>query len=957
MVDIHELLKRIAERCRANLSRNEPAKSYLRTNGINDESACTQFRIGVGDDALQSELSEAEKTVLESIGLRTVRGKCALSSSGLLVPTYDPREPEKPLGLVKQNYAQNKHGFVTAARGIALSSNLADCGRVVIADAPFLALRLAQAGVGGVVLAEVPDVLPALSDWLGSREIVLASFKSAGCAALKSALGSLGARTACATVHGELHKSSHDALSLLGIENKGVPEKPAPVLTQLMVVELVRYAQARLASGEGVELLREYGADCREFIDAYGLGYVPADYYSALPREFKKALAGRVCANSVLIPALDERGNACDVLALGPLNTRRAPSNLHEKSCGLIAPKIASVYPEIVITDSFTQAARMFKDGKRNVLFLRGVDDARANVERLRASGVVSASVQARRDADAIALALRAGGISVTLGKLPKSITTAQATVQPEAVQAPVSVPAGVLELIQHDLKSDHAIFKAGEGRYTVEITLDSDSRLEVRLELGGKVHLDRFDLAVEAQRKRFAASGAIKTGVSVETIDSQLVALLDEVRKLRGSLVSPATKPKSSGTMNDNERGEAFALLQRADLLDCVAGDLESLGWVGEANSKRLLYLTAISRKLPMPLSAALLSSSGAGKSMSIETIAELTPPEDLLHVSRLTDSALYYHDGDALRHKLLVVDEADALTPEVLVSLRVLQTRGALTQSHVMRDPVSGNSTTHFVETRGPVAVLTSTAGELDEQNLSRCFEVPIDESSEQTARVLDSQRRLRADAEYQGAGGRLSKIVRKHQNMQRLLSCCGVVIPFADRIQFPASSIKHRREQERFLNLIEASALLHQFQRLKHKNSAGVEFIVASIRDYEIAVALAADSIGRAVDELSQNARDVLHGVQSERLEAFDSNDLHGLHPEWSRHKVRAGIDELLSLDVLTTGKRTRPQKYSLIAAAAALLSAPVVRLLPASAFGDLATFGETAFTNSKPVRAIG
>ncbi len=168
------------------------------------------------------------------------------------------------------------------------------------------------------------------------------------------------------------------------------------------------------------------------------------------------------------------------------------------------------------------------------------------------------------------------------------------------------------------------------------------------------------------------------------------------------------------------------------------IGSDLAALGWVGEENAKRLLYLATVSRKLNAPISAALLASSGAGKSKSLETIAELTAPEDRIHVSRLTESSLYYHDGDSLSHKLLIVDEADALTPEVLVSLRVLQTRGALTQSHVVRNP-DGTSATHFIEARGPVAVITSTAGKLDEQMLSRCFEIPVDESQEQTERVL--------------------------------------------------------------------------------------------------------------------------------------------------------------------------------------------------------------------------
>lgn len=64
-------------------------------------------------------------------------------------------------------------------------------------------------------------------------------------------------------------------------------------------------------------------------------------------------------------------------------------------------------------------------------------------------------------------------------------------------------------------------------------------------------------------------------------------------------------------------------------DLLDHVARDIDALGFVGEATNTRLLYLVAISRKLPDPLSAIVLSQSGAGKSGLTEVLERLTPPE----------------------------------------------------------------------------------------------------------------------------------------------------------------------------------------------------------------------------------------------------------------------------------------------------------------------------------------
>ena len=338
---------------------------------------------------------------------------------------------------------------------------------------------------------------------------------------------------------------------------------------------------------------------------------------------------------------------------------------------------------------------------------------------------------------------------------------------------------------------------------------------------------------------------------------------------------------------------------------------------------------------------------------------MAALTPLEDLIHVSRLTRAALYYQEKDALRHKLLIVDEADLITPEVRMALHILQTRGALSQSHVHRDPSTGMGSTRISEAHGPVAVLTSTITNLENQVLSRCFHIPVDESATQTQRVLESQRRLRADPEYFGAGGRRATIISKHHALQRLLKSQPVVIPFAARIQFPSSSIRYRREQEYFLNLIEALALLNQYKRRRQQNSSGEELIVADIRDYENAVALAADFIGSVDEELSSHARDLFALLMESGLITFSLDDLKALRPDWTRYRFRAGLDELMRLEVLSSpvGGRGRVRQYQLRPAAAASLTAPAVRMLSAEEVGDMARHGESNFGNIISNTAVG
>ena len=90
---------------------------------------------------------------------------------------------------------------------------------------------------------------------------------------------------------------------------------------------------------------------------------------------------------------------------------------------------------------------------------------------------------------------------------------------------------------------------------------------------------------------------------------------------------------------MTADDGAAAIALLKDPHLLDHVLSDLEKCGVVGEETNKRLLYLVAVSRKLEDPLSAIVLSQSGAGKSGLTETIGRLCPPEDVALLRRRRD------------------------------------------------------------------------------------------------------------------------------------------------------------------------------------------------------------------------------------------------------------------------------------------------------------------------------
>lgn len=743
-----------------------------------------------------------------------------------------------------------------------------------------------------------------------------------------------------------------------------------------LLKNLLEFATKRLSEGIGLDALCAFNADHPELVQAYSIGYLPPGFKSLLDAESRRALISCRIANALILPAFDELGAPVDLLAVHPNSKGKTYVNLADEPRGLIAPAVSTAFETLILTDSFPIAAAMFRAGQKNILFVRGIADVRNNAQRLRTSGVSAIQAIVRRDIDEIISALVSTGIKVQREKFPKKFSEAAspsssgdipdvpceisnhsaARVIPINTEIPLpDYPA--IRLQTFDYKTGQAIFRAADVTYSAIFEFSGQSTLEIKVERDGRIHTDRFDLQIEAQRKRFSSSAALRIDLHPHQIEHQLLELLSGIKALPIESIEP--NKSSSACVSELEKLETLSFLEKADLLQSIACDFEIFGWVGDEKIKKLLYLMAVSRKLDHPLSGMLNSVGDVDVMYTLDAIAAFTPPEDLIHCSRLTVAAFYYQQPDALRHKLLVLDDASLLTAEVRTTLRILQTRGAISQSHVLRDPTTGLGTTHFHEAHGPLAILTSSTKDLKPSTLDRCLEISLDESIAQTDRILALQRRLRSDPEQQGAIGRKSTIIKRHIAIQRLLQCKRVVIPFADRIQFPSLSVRYRRDQDIFLTLIEASALLNQYRRSTKKNSSGDEFILADIEDYEIARDLLSAFIAKATDDLSAHAHGVLDLILEKGLTTFALDDLKTLRPDWTRYKFRSGISELLKLEVLISPSagRGKIRQYRLHAQAAASLRSVPVRLLSGHEISDLATVSGSDFANCTSASATG
>ena len=396
-----------------------------------------------------------------------------------------------------------------------------------------------------------------------------------------------------------------------------------------------------------------------------------------------------------------------------------------------------------------------------------------------------------------------------------------------------------------------------------VQSTLLGRLRVTVKVTRGEVFHVDTLDLYASRSRAEFARRVEKVFGVEAQAVEAALLALLVDAEKAADESGSEDASPVV--TMSESERAEALRFLKRKDLLDQVAKDIDALGYVGEETNKRLLYLVAVSRKLDDPLSAIVLSQSGAGKSGMTEVIERLLPPEDVVLLTRLTPQSLYYTEPGFLDRKLVIVEERYG-SLEADYSIRVLQSRKKLIAAAPIKDPQTGSLRTKVFTVEARAAFIeATTASSVNHENATRCFELSMDESREQTERIHERQRLQRTEA-----GLRLRQeaetITRRHWNAQRLLEPAPVVIPYADNLSFPSAWMRTRRDHARFLNLIEVSAFLHQHQR-ERRNGA----ILASLADYATAYALAGEVLADTLSDLKKPLREAYTRIRELSLKS--------------------------------------------------------------------------------------
>jgi DNA primase len=421
------------------------------------------------------------------------------------------------------------------------------------------------------------------------------------------------------------------------------------------------------------------------------------------------------------------------------------------------------------------------------------------------------------------------------------------------------------------ELAGDEHVFHFGPRRYRVRGLSKNASAESLKLNIlagtGDAFHVDTFDLYQAKARAHFIASAAAELHVDADVVKHDVGQLLLKVEALQEAALKAAAAPKTP-TLTEAERDAALELLRAPNLLERILTDFNACGVVGEETNKLVGYLAAVSRKLEEPLAVLIQSSSAAGKSSLMEAVLAFVPEEDKVKYSAMTGQSLFYMGDLELKHKVLAVVEEEGAS-QASYALKLLQSEGELTIASTGKNPSTGRLETHEYHVEGPTQLfLTTTASELDEELLNRCLVLTVDEERAQTKAIHQLQREKQTLEGLLARRGREATL-KLHQNAQRLLRPLLVANPFARSLTFLDDRTRTRRDFPKYLTLIRAVTLLHQYQRpVKTATHDGttVEYIEVTAEDIAVANRLAAAVLGRFLDELPPQTRRLLNQLQA-------------------------------------------------------------------------------------------
>ncbi|MCD6068884.1 MAG: dnaG 15 [Bacteroidetes bacterium] len=377
-----------------------------------------------------------------------------------------------------------------------------------------------------------------------------------------------------------------------------------------------------------------------------------------------------------------------------------------------------------------------------------------------------------------------------------------------------------------------------------------------------GRRERTKIDLYVREQIVLYAQQIAELYNQSGEDIEADLLLLTDLLEKYREKemeqLKSAFQNHRQKHRITPEKQTACIQFLKGKNFMQGIDDLIQQAGVVGEENTRRLLFIIASTYKMSTPLHALVQGTSGSGKSHLINTIGDCFPPEDVISMTRVTSKSFYHYTKDELVDKLILIQDYDGMDEEAQFAFRELQSAGNITSSTTYKDKF-GNLMSAVKTVRSHFAsLLATTKAEVYYDNMSRSLISGVDESDDQTKRIITHQNRKLAGIIDNREEQKAKEFL---QNCMRCILPMEVVNPFADKIYLPFEAKMLRRLNSHYQAFVKQITILHQYQRKKDDRGR----LIAEPEDLHIACNIMFDAILLKVDDLDSSLRQFFDRVK--------------------------------------------------------------------------------------------
>jgi len=392
-----------------------------------------------------------------------------------------------------------------------------------------------------------------------------------------------------------------------------------------------------------------------------------------------------------------------------------------------------------------------------------------------------------------------------------------------------------------------------------------------------------KLDLYEDKQVEKISREAAEKLEIRADMITLGLELLTELLERYREKQNTAKEKPAEIKVSPQYEK-QAIDFLTKPNLIKRWNDLIGRAGVVGEENNRIFLMAIAITHKMNEPLHALIQGSSGSGKTHLMAKIYSFIPLEDKKSFTRVTEGSLYNYGMYDLQNKLICIEDLDGMKEEAQFAFRELQSKGMIISSTSTKDD-NGNISAQEKTVHGPIASMScTTKGEIYEDNMSRCFIIAVDESHEQSKKVVYYQNMK--------ASGQIDEQKEKQcmefiQTMVNLLKSYDVINAYADKVHLPEEAHKIRRLNGLYQAFVKAITLMNQYQRKRDQRGR----LVSEKEDLQTAAEILFESILLKVDELDGSLRQFY-----ERLKLYvktKGNDHHESY-EFGQREIRQALN---------------------------------------------------------------